>query len=58
MKVYVGVNKYINPCFLDLGTSWGEWSTSRLSRFTSASIRKEARWTPEVVWTTWGRENY
>jgi hypothetical protein len=33
MKAYGG-SEYIGPRFLDLGTSWGEWSASRPGRFT------------------------
>jgi hypothetical protein len=52
----------IDPCFLDLGTSW-RWVVSfTLQPFYSwgespVPIGKGAWWAPEPVWTTWGRTN-
>jgi hypothetical protein len=52
----------IDPHFLDLGTSCSKWSASRHCRFTPGKelpvlITQEVGRTPELVWTTWRREN-
>jgi hypothetical protein len=36
---------------LNLGTRWGEWSTSRLGKGPLVLIGQEAGWAPEPVWT-------
>jgi hypothetical protein len=51
----------IDPHFLDLGTG-GEWSASLPGRFTPWERAPGTRWigdwwAPELVWTTWRREN-
>jgi hypothetical protein len=40
MKTYGG----IDPCFLDLGTSWTEWSASRPGRFTPGESVPVTKW--------------
>jgi hypothetical protein len=52
----------IDPRFLDLSTSGGEWSALRPGRFTPGEralvpIGYEAGWAADLVCTTWRREN-
>jgi hypothetical protein len=56
------VSGCIGPHFLDLGSSWGEWSASHPGRYNPeergpVAISYEVGWTPEPVWTTCRREN-
>jgi hypothetical protein len=44
MKAYGG-SGYKDPCFLGLGTSEGEWSAPRPSRFTPGERAPSTHWT-------------
>jgi hypothetical protein len=61
MKTYKGVDVYIH-IFLTSALIGGEWSDSRLGRFTPGKeslvpIVYEDGWIPEPVWKTWRSEN-
>jgi hypothetical protein len=60
MKAYWGVRVYIHD-FLTSALVGGEWSTSRLGRFTPGERAPSSHWiggwwAPEPVWTLWSRE--
>jgi hypothetical protein len=64
VKLSLGVwgSGCIDPCFLDLGTSWvcGQLHASAAltpGKELLVPIGQEVGWTPEPVWTTWRREN-
>jgi hypothetical protein len=46
----------IAPPLLTSALDIGEWSASRLGRFTPVLSGQEAKWVPELIWSLWGRE--
>jgi len=53
----------IAPCILDLGTRWGDWSSSRSGRFIPRERATGTHWigggwAPEPFWTRWWGEKF